>query len=190
MLSRRGDKPAQVAALRWTQWARLVGLSTFTHGADLVWRGRRQIEGLWMRLPFFDPSRDEIVATATELITRFGLGAHEEASRLAELSAQRRSRRDRVLYEMVGREIDSSFVEAQKRLGLRQSALNAARPSLPQREGHEDGDNPAGDAESEIDRLTPHMPSVSRAADIPTRHVAELNVVDINPSSRHRFGSR
>jgi hypothetical protein len=67
-----------------------------------------------MRLPFFDPSRDEIAATATELITQFGLGAHEEASRLAELSAERRPRRDRVLYEMVGREIDASFVEAQR----------------------------------------------------------------------------
>ena len=143
-----------------------------------------------MRLPFFDPSRDEIAATATELITRFGLGAHKEASRLAELSARGLSRRDRVLYVMVGREIDASFAEAQKRLGLRQSARDAAPPSRPLREGREDGDNPAGEAEPELDRLTPDAPSVTGAADIPTRLVAELNVVDINPSSRHRFGSR
>jgi hypothetical protein len=189
-VSQRGDKLAHVAALRLTQWARHVGLSSYMHGTALAGRGRRQIEGLWMRLPFPDPSRDEIATTATDLITRFGLGAHKEASRLAEVSAQRRSRRDRVLYEMAGRAIDASFAEAQRRLGLRQSVLDAVRPSLPPREGREDGDNPAGGAESELDRLTPHMPSVSRAADIPTRLVAELNVVDINPSSRHRFGSR
>jgi len=115
-VSQRGDKPAHVAALRLTHWARLVGLSSYAHGAALAWRGHRQIEGLWMRLPFFHPSRDEIAATATDLITRFGLGAHAEASRLAQVSAQKRSRRDRVLYEVVGREIDASFAEAQRRL--------------------------------------------------------------------------
>ena len=75
-----------------------------------------------MRLPFFDPRRDEVAAIATDLITRFGLRAHEEASYLAELSVQMRSRKDRVLYELVAREIDASFAEAQRRLGLRQSA--------------------------------------------------------------------
>ena len=75
-----------------------------------------------MRLPFFDPRRDEVAATATDLITRFGLRAHHEASYLAELSAQMHSRWHRVLYGQVAREIDSSFVEAQMRLGLRQSA--------------------------------------------------------------------
>jgi hypothetical protein len=74
-----------------------------------------------MRLPFFDPHRDEVAATATDLITRFGLRAHDEASHLAQLSAQMHSRRHRVLYELVAREIDASFVEAQKRLGLRQT---------------------------------------------------------------------
>jgi hypothetical protein len=73
-----------------------------------------------MRVPFFDPHRDEVAATATELITRFGLRAHDEASYLAELSAQMRSRRKRAFYQLVVREIDASFVEAQKRLGLRQ----------------------------------------------------------------------
>ena len=80
-----------------------------------------------MRLPFFDPHRDEVAATATDLIARFGLRAHDEASHLAQLSAQMHSRRHRVLYELVAREIDASFVEAQKRLGLRQSVSGTAR---------------------------------------------------------------
>ena len=67
-----------------------------------------------MRLPFFGPRRDEVAATATDLITRFGLRAHDEASHLAQLSAQMHSRRHRVLYELAAREIDASFVEAQK----------------------------------------------------------------------------
>src|SRR5260370_16133670 len=81
-----------------------------------------------MRLQFFDPRRDEVAATAADLIMRFGLRAHDEASHLAELSAQMHSRRHRVLYELVAREIDASFVEAQKRLGLRQSASRLAYP--------------------------------------------------------------
>ena len=36
-----------------------------------------------------------------------------------------------MLYELVAREIDASFVEAQKRLGLRQSASGAARLAYP-----------------------------------------------------------
>ncbi len=84
-----------------------------------------------MRLPFFDPHKDEVAATATDLITRFGLRAHDEASLLAQLSAQMHSRRHKVLYELVAREIDASFVEAQKRLGLRQSASGAARLAYP-----------------------------------------------------------
>ena len=51
---------------------------------------------------------------------RFGLRAHDEASHLAELSARLRSRRYRVFYELVAREIDKSFAEAQRRLGLHQ----------------------------------------------------------------------
>jgi hypothetical protein len=81
-----------------------------------------------MRLPFFDPQRDEVVATATDLITRFGLRARDEASYLAQLSAEMHSRRHKVLYELVAHEIDASFVEAQKRLGLRQSPSETARP--------------------------------------------------------------
>ena len=98
-----------------------------------------------MRLPFFAPRRNEVAATATDLITRFGLRAHDEASYLAELSAQMHSRRHRVLYELVAREIDASFVEAQKRLGLRQSASDTARPGVPLREGHEVGGGGARD---------------------------------------------
>jgi|GEM_PF-6444580 len=85
-----------------------------------------------MRLPFFDPHRDEVAATATDLITRFGLRARDEASHLAQLSAQMHSRWHRVLYELVAHEIDASFVEAQKRLGLRQSASGTARLAYPQ----------------------------------------------------------
>ncbi len=84
-----------------------------------------------MRLPFFDPHKDEVAATATDLITRFGLRAHDEASLLAQLSAQMHSRRHKVLYELVAREIDASFVVAQKRLGLRQSASGTARLPYP-----------------------------------------------------------
>ena len=84
-----------------------------------------------MRLPYFDPRRDEVAAIATDLITRFGLRAHDEASHLAQLSAQMHSRWHRVLYELVAREIDASFVEAQKRLGLRQSESGTARLAYP-----------------------------------------------------------
>jgi len=84
-----------------------------------------------MRLPFFDPRRHEVAATATDLITRFGLRAHDEASHLAQLSAQMHSRWHRVLYELAAREKDASFVEAQKRLCLRRSASGTARPAYP-----------------------------------------------------------
>jgi hypothetical protein len=74
-----------------------------------------------MRLPFFDPRRGEVAAVATDLIARFGLRAHDEAAYLAELAAQMRARRHKVLYELVTHEIDASFAEAQRRLSLRQS---------------------------------------------------------------------
>ena len=74
-----------------------------------------------MRLPFFVPRRGEVAAVATDLITGFGLRAREEAEHLAELAAQMRSRRHKVLYELVTHEIDASFAEAQRRLSLRQS---------------------------------------------------------------------
>ncbi len=124
-----------------------------------------------MRLPFFDPRRDKVAAIATDLITRFGLRARDEASYLAKLSAQMHSRSDRVLYELVAREIDASFLEAQRRLGLRQSASDVARPGVPVREGRE------GDADR-------------RPAAATTSLVADLNLVDISPSPPRRFGSR
>ena len=79
-----------------------------------------------MRLPFFDPRRDEVAAIAADLITRFGLRAHEEALYLAELSLQMGSRRKRVLYELVAREIETSFLEAQRREGLLGRRLSAS----------------------------------------------------------------
>jgi hypothetical protein len=119
-----------------------------------------------MRMPFLDPRRDEVVATAIDLITRFGLRAHDEASYLAELSAQMHSRRRRVLYELVAREIDASFAEAQKRLGLRQSASDTALPGVLLREGHEggsDGTRGLGGGKElppKLGRPAPHVPSV------------------------------
>src|SRR5271165_4239535 len=120
--------------------------------------------GLSMRLPFFDPRRDEVAAIATDLIIRFGLRAHEEASFLAELSAQMHSRRDGALYELVAREIDASFLEAQQRLGLRQSSSDTAHPGVPVREEREGGGDPAGDGTElpKLDRLVPRIPSPSR----------------------------
>jgi hypothetical protein len=81
-----------------------------------------------MRFPFFDPRRDEVAAVATDLIIRFGLRAHAEASYLADLSLQMHSRRHRLLYELVALEIDASFDEAERRLGLRQGESDAAHP--------------------------------------------------------------
>ena len=86
-----------------------------------------------MRLPFFDPRRGEVAAVATDLITRFGLRAREEAEYLAELAAQMRSRRHKVLYELVTHEIDASFAEAQRRLSLRKASPQSRRRPTPQR---------------------------------------------------------
>jgi hypothetical protein len=74
-----------------------------------------------MRLPFFDPRRDKVVAIAADLITRFGLRAHDKPLYLPELSQQIRSRSERVLYKIVAREIEASFLEAQRQLVLRVS---------------------------------------------------------------------
>ena len=142
-----------------------------------------------MRLPFLGPRREKIAATAAELISQFGLRASEEATYLAELAAQMRSRKNKVLYELVAREIDASFVEAQRRLSLRQSLSDTARPGVAQGEGHEGGADCAGDDTEppKLDRLVSHIPSVSRTADTPASLVAELNLVDVNPSPRRRL---
>jgi hypothetical protein len=69
-----------------------------------------------MRLPFVDPPRDEVAAVASDLITRFGFHAHDEALYLAELSEQMRARWNRQLYRLAALEIERSFAEARKRL--------------------------------------------------------------------------
>jgi hypothetical protein len=132
----------------------------------------------WMRLPFFDSRRDdEVEAVATDLIARFGRRAHQEASCLAYLAARTGSRRDRVLYELVEREIDASFAEAQRRLDARQSASH---------EEYEGGADRAGDATElpELGQPAPRIPSLPRAANL----VADLNLVDTNLSPRRRLG--
>jgi len=143
-----------------------------------------------MRLPFLDPRKDKVAAIATDLITRFGLRAHYEASYLAKLSVQMHSRRDRVLYELVAREIDASFLEAQRLLGLRQDALDTARSGVPQRQGPEgDGDRARDGTDlTKLDRLVLRVRS--QAADAPTSLVADLNLFDIDSAPRRRFGSR
>jgi hypothetical protein len=66
----------------------------------------------------FGPRRDEVATVASDLIVRFGFHAHDEALHLAELSEQMRARWNRRLYRLAAREIEASFSEAQKRLGL------------------------------------------------------------------------
>jgi hypothetical protein len=71
-----------------------------------------------MRLPFFDPPREEVAAVASDLIVRFGLHARDEALFLAELSEQMRARWNRRLYRLAAREIEMSFAEARRRLDV------------------------------------------------------------------------
>jgi hypothetical protein len=69
-----------------------------------------------MRLPFFDPPREEVAAFASDLIIRFGLRAGDEALYLAVLSEQMRARWNMQLYRLAAREIETSFAEARRRL--------------------------------------------------------------------------
>jgi len=78
-----------------------------------------------MRLPFIDPSREEVVAVATDLIVRFGLQAHDEVLHLEEVAVQMRAIKNRRLYRLAAREIERSFAEAHSRLN-RISASEAA----------------------------------------------------------------
>ena len=71
-----------------------------------------------MRLPFFDPPREEVAAVASDLIMRFGLHARDEALYLALLSEQMRARWNRQLYRLAAREIETSFAEARRRLDV------------------------------------------------------------------------
>ena len=78
-----------------------------------------------MRLPFFDPTKEEVVAVATDLITRFGLEAGDEALHLTEVAANMRAVRNYQLYRLAAREIERSFAEARTR-GSRTPASDAA----------------------------------------------------------------
>jgi hypothetical protein len=69
-----------------------------------------------MGLSFFDPTREEVVAVATDLITRFGLEAQDEALHLTEVAANMRAVRNCQLYRLVAREIERSFAEARTRM--------------------------------------------------------------------------
>ena len=142
-----------------------------------------------MRLPFFHPRKDAVAAIATDLITRFGLHALDEALYLAELSLQMRSRRKRVLYECVAREIETSFLEAQRRLGLRQSASDLAPLVRPVPEGN-NGAECAGD-DTEPHDLGGTAPNLrSRTADVRIGVAADLNLIDLDPSPRRQSASR
>ena len=69
-----------------------------------------------MRFPFNEPPRDEIVATATDLIQRFGLEARDEALHLADISARMRANMNWLLYRLAALEIEQSFTKARIRL--------------------------------------------------------------------------
>jgi hypothetical protein len=69
-----------------------------------------------MRLSFFDPTREEVVAVAADLITRFGLEAQDEALHLTEVAANMRAVRNCQLYRLAAREIERSFAEARTRM--------------------------------------------------------------------------
>ena len=69
-----------------------------------------------MRLPFVDPTREEVVAIATDLIMRFGLEAQGEALHLTEVAANMRAVRNCQLYRLAAREIEKSFAEARTRM--------------------------------------------------------------------------
>src|SRR3984893_5120016 len=71
-----------------------------------------------MRLPFLDPPREEVAAVASDLIIRFGLHARDEARYLAGPSQQMRARWNRQLYRLAAREIETSFADARRRLGV------------------------------------------------------------------------
>ena len=71
-----------------------------------------------MRLPFFNPPREEVEVVASDLIIRFGLHARDEALFLAGLSAQVRARWNSQLYRLAAHEIETSFAEARRRLDV------------------------------------------------------------------------
>lgn len=97
-----------------------------TRDGPKAFKSSKSLRGLSMRFLFFGPRRDEVATVASDLIMQFGIHAHSEALHLAELSQQMRARWNRQLYRLAAREIETSFSEAQKRLGL---------PRLPRQTG-------------------------------------------------------
>jgi hypothetical protein len=83
-----------------------------------------------MRLPFFDPPREEVAVVASDLIIRFGLHARDEALYLAGLSAQMRARWNSQLYRLAAHEIETSFAEARRRLDVEGALEATGRNSL------------------------------------------------------------
>ena len=130
-----------------------------------------------MRLPFFNPRKGQVAAIATDLITRFGLRAREEAAQLVELSLQIGSRRKGALYELVAREIEASFLEARRQRGLRQSAADIAHLGGPVPQGNDGGPEPADDGTAPAGPA-PHIRPYALGG-----LIAELNRAD--PSPRH-----
>jgi len=61
------------------------------------------------------PTREEVVAVAMDLITRFGLEAHQ-ALHLTEVAANIRGVKNYQLYRLAAREIEKSFAEARTRM--------------------------------------------------------------------------
>src|SRR5271154_6403737 len=73
------------------------------HRLDFGWNSSGESMA---RMPFMGPSREEVVATTTDLIARFGLRAHDEALHLEEVAATMRFARNRNLYRRAAREIE------------------------------------------------------------------------------------
>jgi hypothetical protein len=96
-----------------------------------------------------------------------------------------------VLYQLVGHEIEASFVEARKRLSLGQGASDATSPGVSEGEGRGAVPDPVRDAEPpRLDPLVPRIPAIPRTTDIQMRLVADLNLMDVSPSPRRRLSSR
>ena len=90
------------------------------------------------------------------------------------------SRSERVLYKFVARKIEASFLEAQRRLDLRQNALDVAHLGVPVPEGSDGGAERADDGTGpELGEPVPYIRS--RKADVLLSLVADLNLVDADP---------
>lgn len=76
-----------------------------------------------LRMPFIGPSREEIIAVATDLIARFGPLARDEAQYLVEVATHIRSRRNRSLYSGAAQEIEKTLLAARSRRKDETSAI-------------------------------------------------------------------